>query len=291
MADAIGRTVRIIVLEDRDFRSTARAKLECDAKYSEREERSLAMRGWIAWSRNEIENYFLDEEVLFPAMREAFDCTDADTSAARDEAIEALRIFQVVQAAASDADGDWTELVKARRLGGGKPKWTAAGLVPPQPNAVRTNLEGHIKGTQGKSYKNNTFQEPLLGNALLQAFDTRLLAWSASPLPDAVWKQEWAGKEVLKIIRQKLSSKFRAPSESKQSRIDTVDWFKVGDDIVEADKSKKSKLQEKARGELDRDIERAIQPVLIKHLWAHLEAHSTADMNADFGVIANCFQL
>ena len=69
-----------------------------------------------------------------------------------------------------------------------------------------------------------------------------------------------------------------------------MEWFKVGDDIVEADKPKKAKLQEQARGRLDRDIERAIQPVLIKHLWTHLAAVSTADMNADFAEIVKCFQ-
>jgi hypothetical protein len=248
------------------------------------------MRGWVAWSRNEIENYFLDDEVLFPAMRETFDCSDADTKAARDEAIKALRLFQIVKAAASDADGAWVELEKARRLGGGKPKWTAAGLEAPPPTVVRTNLESHIKGTQGKAYRNNAFQEPLTGKALLDAFDTRLEDWSVDPLPPAVWKQEWAGKEVLKLTRQRLASKFRAPSESKNSRIDTVNWFKVRDDILEADKNRRTKLQDQAEGALDRDIERAIQPVLIKHLWAHLEAVPAADMNADFEAISRCFQ-
>ena len=220
MADAIGRSVRVIVVEDRDFRSADRAKNECARKCAEREDRGLAMRGWVAWTRNEIENYFLDDEVLVPAMREAFECSDADTKAARDEAIKALYVFQVVQAAASDADVAWAELAKARRLGGGKPKWSAAGLEAPQAATIRTNLERHIKGAQRKVYKNNAYQEPLLGKALLDAFDARLRVWSADPLPDAVWKQEWAGKEVLKLVRQQLASKFRAPIESKNTRVE-----------------------------------------------------------------------
>ncbi len=129
MADAIGRSVRVIVVEDRDFRSADRAKNGLRQEVCRaREDRGIAMRGWVAWTRNEIENYFLDDEVLVPAMREAFECSDADTKAARDEAIKALYVFQVVQAAASDADVAWAELAKARRLGGGKPKWSAAGL-------------------------------------------------------------------------------------------------------------------------------------------------------------------
>ncbi len=289
MADAIGRSVRVIVIEDRDFRSVVRAREECAAKCAEREERNLAMRGWVAWSRNEIENYFLDDQVLFPAMRAAFECSDADTQAARDEAIKALRVFQVVQAAASDADGAWADLVKARRLGGGKPKWSAAGLVSPDPGEVRSNLEVQIKGSQGKVYKHNAFQEPLLGKTFMDAFDDRLKGWSIDPLPVDVWKQHWAGKEVLKLVRQQLASKFRAPIASTQSRIDRVDWFNLGKHVSETNTSKKAKLQEQMRGALDRDIERAIQPVLVNYLWAHLDADASADMWADFAHIAKCF--
>jgi hypothetical protein len=289
MADAIGRSVRVIVIEDRDFRSAERAKTECAKKCAERDERNLAMRGWVAWSRNEIENYFLDDEVLFPAMREAFECTDADTKAARDEAINALRVFQVVQAAVSEADAGWAKLEASRRVGGGRPRWSGTGLAVPVATAVRTNLETHVKVWQDKVCTDGAFKEPFLGRSLLDAFDTRLAAWSVDPLPVDVWKRDWAGKELLKLVRQQLAAKFRAPIASKQTRIDKVDWFSVGKEVAETDAAKKTKIQEQLRGALDRDIERAIQPVLVQHLWAHLTAEATADMNLDFGEIAKCF--
>jgi hypothetical protein len=279
MADAIGRSVRVIVVEDRDFRSAERAKADCAAKCAEREERNLAMRGWVAWSRNEIENYFLDDEVLFPAMREAFECTDADTKAARDEAIKALRVFQVVQAAVSQADAEWAKLEAARRIGGGRPKWSGTGLDVPDATTVRTNLETHVKALQEKVSKDAAFKEPILGKSLLDTFDARLKEWSVDPLPVDVWKRDWAGKEVLKLVRQQLASKFRAPIASKQTRIETVVWCRVGTD----------KASKKMQDALDRDIERAIQPVLIKHLWAHLIADARAEMNQDFAEIAKCF--
>ena len=94
---------------------------------------------------------------------------------------------------------------------------------------------------------------------------------------------------MLKLVRQKLASKFRAPIESKRTRIDKVDWFNVGKELAEANAAKKAKVQEQMRGALDRDIERAIQPVLVKHLWAYLTADANADMNADFAEIAKCF--
>lgn len=289
MADAIGRSVRVIVIEDRDFRSAERAKAECADKCAEREERNLAMRGWVAWSRNEIENYFLDDEVLFPAMREAFKCDDADTKAARDEAIKALRVFQVVQAAVSEADTAWAKLESVRRVGGGRPKWSGSGLDVPVAATVRTSLETHVKACQDKVYKDAAFKEPLLGKSLLDAFDTRLKDWSVDPLPVDAWKRDWAGKEVLRLVRQQLAAKFRAPIASEHKRIDKVDWFSVGKDVDEDKPAKKAKVQEQRRGALDRDIERAIQPLLVEHLWAHLEAVPTADMNSDLAEIAKCF--
>lgn len=289
MADAIGRSVRVIVIEDRDFRSAERAKAECAAKCAEREERNLAMRGWVAWSRNEIENYFLDDEVLFPAMREAFECTDDDTKTARDETIKALRVFQVVQAAVSEADAGWAKLEAARRVGGGRPKWSGTGLDVPVATTVRTHLETHLKAWQDKVYKDAAFKEPLLGKTLLDAFDARLRDWSVDPLPADVWKRDWAGKEVLKLVRQQLASRFRAPIASKQARIDRVDWFNVGNEASAAGSTSNAEQRKQRQDALDRDIERAIQPVLVQHLWAHLSADATADMNKDFAEIAKCF--
>jgi hypothetical protein len=289
MADAIGRSVRVIVIEDRDFRSAERAKEDCADKYAEREKRNLAMRGWVSWSRNEIENYFLDDEVLFPAMREAFECTDADTKAARDEAIKALKVFQVVQAAVSEANAAWAKLEKARWVGGGRPKWSGTGLDVPDATTVRTNLETHVRALQEKVHEDAAFKEPLLGKSLLDTFDRRLTEWNVDPLPEQVWKRDWAGKEVLKLVRQQLASKFRAPIASKQTRIETVDWFRVGTDVGGASVPPNAEARKKMQDALDRDIERAIQPVLIKHLWAHLIADARAEMNQDFAEIAKCF--
>jgi hypothetical protein len=288
-ADAIGRTVRIVVVEDRDFRSPDRAAEECAKKLADRETRGLAMRGWRFWSRNEIENYFLDDEVLVPTMREVFGCSDDDTRAAREGAIKALRVFQVVQSAVSSADVAWEKLSSVRRVGGGRPKWTSNGLEAPEPSTVRTNLEKHIKGSQKKVFKDDSFLEPFLGEELLSAFDTRLQDWSADRLPEDAWKKDWAGKEVLKLVRQQLAARFRPPLASTRARTATVDWHRVGEEITETDKAKKRQMQEEARGALDRDIERAIQPYLVQRLWDHLEATKTSDMNADFEKIANCF--
>ncbi len=289
MADAVGRTVRVIVVEDRDFRSVQRATDESAEKCAEREGRNVAMRGWVTWSRNEIENYFLDDEVLFPAMREAFACSDAEAMDARARALDALRVFQAVQAAVSAADGAWGSLVRLRHLGGGRPKWTSAGLEPPQAASVRAHLESQVRAARGKVCRMKDFQEPFLGRTLLDTFDARLGTWSTAPLAESVWKVEWAGKEILRLVRQQLAARFRAPSSSQQGRIAPVDWAQIGQATQTESNPKTSQRQEQARDAMDRDIERAIQPVLVKHLWAYLDAVPTADMNHDLSEIAKCF--
>lgn len=301
-ADAIGRTVRVVVLEDRDFRSMELASADCKAKREERESRGIAMRGWMTWRRNEIENYFLDHEVLFPAMCETFGCKDTDVQGAFDAAKNAIIVFQSVKMAVghalassryiqSEAQDDhkaWAELVKMLKVGGGAPRWSAAGLTLPEPKKIRTDLEGKIKGAQNKAFKNGQFREPLHGQVLLSKFDECVKEWT-SAVPESTWKSVWAGKEILKLVRQGLAAKFAVHVFMDHSRVDKgtrllkpVEWHKIGE----------GKTKEEAREEqdsLDRDIELAMQPVLIKHLFSHLSSVPTADMNADFGDLAKCF--
>ena len=276
-ADAIGRSVRVIIVEDRDFRTRERASSDCEKAVAEREKRGLSMRGWIAWSRNEIENYFLDDEVLFPAMREAFGCNNDDAKAARDEAVSAIRLFQVVQAAVSETDIAWAELMQSRRVGGGLPKWTDRGLTGATATEIRANLEKHLAVMRAKFYDEEGLREPLSGGGLLRVFDERLHAWTNGELPVATWKSDWAGKETLKLVRQLLAAKFSPPVLSRNERVAAVDWGAIrGRELQNA---------------LDRDIERAIQPVLIDHLWSHLNAVANADMNGDFERISQAFRL
>lgn len=287
VADAIGRTVRLVIIEDRDFRTPEQAAADCEQKRIEREERHLALRGWLVWSRNEIENFFLDEEVLFPAMRVVFECSDQDVNAALSKAVDCLRVFQSLQAAIADADAAWRELLKGRCFGGGKPKWTSMGIVAPPIDEIRKRIQDHIKGL---SKQGSVAREPFLGSGLQDAFDMRSNAWSAE-LPESTWKCDWAGKEVLKLVRQLLASQFSPPVQSRQGRIAPVDWFQIGEEIQEPDRKAKAKLQEQARDALDRDIERAIQPVLIASLFRHVHSCPSTDLQRSLDEIAACFVL
>ena len=95
MADAVGRTVPVIVIEDRDFRTHTEAKKDCDKHFKNREGRNVAMRGWFAWQRAEIENYFTDDTVLPPVFADLFSCDEDDV---RDAVRSALSLLFVSQA-------------------------------------------------------------------------------------------------------------------------------------------------------------------------------------------------
>ena len=93
-ADAIGRTIPIIVVEDRDFRTPDESRKECDKKLKNREGRNVAMRGWFSWQRAEIENYFTDDVVLAPVFSEAFKCSQEEVRVAVGSAISVLAVTQ-----------------------------------------------------------------------------------------------------------------------------------------------------------------------------------------------------
>jgi hypothetical protein len=64
--------------------------------------------------------------------------------------------------------------------------------------------------------------EPFLGDKLLGEFDEYLKKWDAGTLEEDDWRCDWAGKEILKLIRQQLAAKFSPPIESEKKRIDPI---------------------------------------------------------------------
>lgn len=127
----------------------------------------------------------------------------------------------------------------------------------------------------------NPFLEPILGKTLLDTFDTHFAAWSKDGTSEVVWLRNWAGKEVLKLVRQDLARQFRPPIASANHKIEPVVWGSG------TGKSYEIKEQD---DQLDRDIERAIQPVLIKHLFLFAESNPQSDLTTDLGRIKECFR-
>lgn len=109
MSDALGRSRPVMVIEDRDFRTVEEATSDCQRHKSDREDREVTVAGWKAWCRNEIENYFLELEVLLPVMAEWFACPEDHVRDILADLLPSLAVFQATEYALYRARRQWTE--------------------------------------------------------------------------------------------------------------------------------------------------------------------------------------
>lgn len=263
-ADAIGRTVRIVIVEDRDFRSAADAQTECDKLLADRERRNVAMRGWITWGRNEIENYFLDEAVLVPAMTAAYRCSEADVLKALDAAIALLCPFQALQGAVAEVRREWEATEPSSLIVASRPSWTAAGLQVVDAAQVERDLTTACGRWRDRFVAAEVAKEPFLGQRVVASFKQRLAACSSVTRASPDWLNDWAGKEILKLVRQQLANVFEGPAREPDRRVPPVQWHGFRNN--------------NERNTLDREIERALQPALVKALWDHTVTDAAAPM-------------
>lgn len=276
-ADAIGRTVRIVIVEDRDFRTASEAQTECNKKLADRERRNVAMRGWMAWGRNEIENYFLDAAVLVPAMTAAYRCSEADILGALDAAIALLCPFQALQGAVAEVRRDWEATEPSSLVVAARPAWTATGLVAADPAQVELDLTTACGRWRDFFVAAGTAKEPFLGQRVVASFKVRLTACSLVTRASPDWLNDWAGKEILKLVRQQLASRFEGPAREPDRRIPPVQWHALRNN--------------NERNALDREIERAIQPALVRALWDHTASDAAAPMRQSLDRLLGFLQL
>jgi len=252
MSDAIGRTIPVVVIEDKDFRTTDEVKKDCEHQKNSRERRGAVMRAWKAWRRNEIENYFLDFDVLLPVVTKAFACTEDEVEKAVEDALKSLVVLQAIDYCVYRARRVWEEsdppvmhLLKNIRK---RPSWEGSGLVGPNHSVVRRRLEENAGTWQKQFQTDGRLGEPLAGVELLAEFDQRYGEWSAVTLDSSFWRTEWAGKEVLKGVRQLLSKRHGWWNADDGVR-EHIDWVNMSRKDADA---------------VDRKIERELLPRLVE---------------------------
>ena len=98
VADAIGRSLPLVVVEDRDYRTTEQANRDCERKRKDRLKRTVAISEWRAWQRNEIENYLIEPEVVVPVLTRYFQIDDPAVVRVRlSSVVDCLRVDQAAQ--------------------------------------------------------------------------------------------------------------------------------------------------------------------------------------------------
>ena len=223
LCDSIGRSRPILVIEDRDFRDESTAKKDCENNEKDRRKRGVQLLGWRTWRRNEIENYFLEPDVLYPVMIDAFDCTNADVAQALNEIIPPLALYQSIQDVLYCARKPWIDA----RLGGeliqgvnAWPTWDdhKRTLKVPVHAEIRGRLEETLGGLATGLRKKKEKWDKL---GLLTRFDEKYEAWSKVEVDDPTWRLEWSGKEILQLLRISLSAQhgWRDAASGTRSRL------------------------------------------------------------------------
>lgn len=272
MADAIGRTVPIIIVQDRDFRTIEEARKECDKQLKNREGRSIAMRGWFAWQRAEIENYFTDDTVLPPVFADAYQCSNETVRDAVRSALGLLSVSQALEYALYRARLSWLSTDANRALRVESLQWSAAGQAALTAQDVRAKLEKRLMKWQQSLHDGTTWEDPMAGQQLLSDFDAKCSEWANLTYEDAAWRSDWACKEVLKRVRMTLAQA-KAGWWSVAATPDApVAWATFKDD--------------RARDEHDRFIERAVQPMLVKTVVERVMTDPNFDLRHELDDLA-----
>lgn len=267
MADALGRMRPIVVIEDRDYRDPPTAEDECARKKKEREVRSIQVGAWRTWQRHEIENYLLEPTVLFPVMAYVFEIDEAAVQARLEGLLSTLAVDQAAQCAIYQMRHPWTTHDLPGRLppglpGEARPQWSrdnGTALIAPKADEVEEALRNVIDRGRRALKDTAAAMEP---GAVVKAFQDKCNEWASLSLDDAAWRVDWGGKEVLKYLRQGLAAR-QGWLDPATGRREPIDWTAMA--------------SRRERDERDREIEHAIQPLLVRELLAVLSKAPSGD--------------
>jgi hypothetical protein len=276
MADSIGRTVRIVAMLDRDFHDLSSAS-EIEKKWkTDADKLGWSFLGLRMWRRNEIENYFLDDDVVLPVMTEAFSCANTDVTQAMDEAVKLLVPFQALQAAFHKTRSAWedsdpqTKLFQAvdKTLPSHKPTWGANGLQGITAAQLGQDLPARIV----KWRNHYGFREPWKGDAFVSLFGELTQRWNEYTSSSPEWREVWAGKEVLKLVRQQLASKKAGWWSTDVPKAQPVVWHAMKNN--------------RERDALDREIEKELRPKLVNRLVTVITSNAADPRRTEFDELA-----
>ncbi len=247
MADALGRSVPILVIEDRDYLSLDDAKKACDKNAADRRRRAADIKAWLSWQRHEIENYLIEPDVLIPVLSNEFPVDRKAVEERLGKLIESQSADQAANAVLSHLRERLPDRYKAvnglprKKL---RPAWNgkAKEFDLPSLDDIKRGLSTIIgEAKSSMDAKIDSTKE-------LDSFQERIDAWKSVDRSSDVWKCDWSGKEVLHGMLQWMAGEY-GWTESRGQAPAIVDWDKLGSD--------------EAKAQLRR-IESAVQPHLIR---------------------------
>ncbi len=268
LCDSIGRSRPILVIEDRDFRDESTARKDCQKNEKDRRKRGVELLGWRTWRRNEIENYLLERDVLYPVMIDAFGCSEADVAQALNEIVSSLALYQSMQDVLYHARKAWIDPRLGIELVQGidaLPTWDDGKrtLAFPAHTEIRERLEKMLSESPKALDKKRKKWDNL---GLLTHFDDKYEAWSKVDVDDPSWRIDWSGKEVLQLLRISLSAQhgWRDAASGSRSRLC---W---------------QNLEKRERDAQDRPIEAALRPPLVRRLLEYISETDSGEIRTEF---------
>ena len=271
MADALGRAISFSVIEDRDYRTIEQARNDCDASLSDRKDRGTHVRSWRTWYRHEIENYFIEPEVVAPVLAQWFGTTEREVVNRLEQVIARSAIDQAAQFALSclrSSLPDAQKSVGGIPRAGARPQWSDkdGAIVAPDREIVQQKLTEVVEASW-KRFSDNT--QKIDPTVILNSFTTRANSWSNIKLSDQAWRCDWAGKEILQSLCRWLAGEFGWPVENGGSRI-PVSW---------------SGLKRQQSDEKDREIAFALEKDLTTAFLDHLKSAAHSDIRKEWDEI------
>jgi hypothetical protein len=272
VSDAIGRARPIVVIEDRDYRSTDEAESEAGVKQQGRSERGLTILKWHTWRRNEIENYLIEPDIAAPCLASAFGCSTDDVRGLLAELLPTLAVHQAFHRA----------FYRIRRT------WNSSDPAPALPNSLTVAPTWNDDRMQavsppfdpafGKFEKNlakwhNRLGAPDGAGQILAEIKANYEVWRNPTLGDRFWLDDWSGKDVLQWLRISLTAHFGCRDRITGNRT-RLSW---------------GGLNRMRRDAQDRPIEAEQKPFLVHAFLDHLSSLTSGDLHEEWREILEPF--
>lgn len=273
VADAIGRSRPIAVIEDRDYRLPEDAQKQVGGIRRRRADRGIEILAWQTWRRNEIENYLIEPEVVTGCLAGAFGCRREDVQEILEAILPVLAVHQAFQHALYQARARWEASDPAPMLPQNlalSPVWDDTALQASTP-PFETNLQ---RFEQNLAQWQQGTGKPLDVGELKREAVLAYERWQRPTLESSFWLQDWAGKDVLQWVRIGLTARFgwKPPGESERRRLS---W---------------AGLSRTKRDQQDRPVEADLKPLLVRAFLDHLSRLTDGDLHAEWHGLLSPFR-
>ncbi|MBI4669348.1 MAG: hypothetical protein HY747_09240 [Elusimicrobia bacterium] len=266
VVDAIGRSIPVFVIEDRDFRELSQANQGCEKKKDDRVQRGARIINWVSWQRHEIENYLLEPDVIFPVMGEAFKIKNLDLIQQKlERLLKNSFSYYALQCAIYQWRSNFPRFDPTIQNISGKfqepkPFWDSVKKTFVFPSQEQISNFLNKVADANKEIIENADKRLLAPKDCENIFNSKIKQWENMEVGNKGWLIDWPGKDVMAHLRKELAYEFSWQEEN-------INWDKM------------SRAEQKER---DLEIEQALQPYLCNQFLRFLSQQSNSAIRKEW---------